>query len=121
MRNICYHTRLHKDPKVKCCGGTFGGQVDAETIERLIKYNFDVKILPSGRLIFVDKEGRDVLLFISVDPESTSKGKNVLQEYQKQKRIEEEKQEKIEQEQNEEIEELTKGLSHEEIIKRLKG
>lgn len=121
MKNIGWHTRLYKDPKVKCCGGSFGGDIGLETVERLVKFHFEVSMLPSGRPVFVDKEGREVLLYFTIDPASTSKGKEVFREYLNQKRIEEEKREKIEQEQKEELEELMRGLSHQEIVNRLKG
>ena len=121
MKNIGWHTRLYKDPKVKCCTGSFSGDIDLETVDRLVKFHFEVSMLPSGRPVFVDKEGREVLLYFTIDPSSTTKGKEVFQEYLKQKRKEEERQEKIEQEQREEIEDLMTGLSHQEIINRLKG
>ena len=37
MSNIGYHTRLYKDNNVKVTGGAFGGAIDRDTVERLVK------------------------------------------------------------------------------------
>ena len=74
-KNIGYHTRLYTDNTRKIVGGSFGGQIDAETVERLVNLHFEVFVKPSGRAVFVDQQGREVHLYLSVDPENTEKGK----------------------------------------------
>ena len=37
-----------------------------------------VDTLPSGRLVFVDKTGRPVSLYLRLDPEQTDKGREIL-------------------------------------------
>lgn len=117
-KNIGYHTRLYSDHNVKVVGGSFGGQVDQETIERLTRL-FTVVIKPSGTPVFVDREGREVRLYITVDPASTNIGKKAVLEYNEKRRAESAK--ALETAQEEEINSLMQGMSHEEILRRLKG
>ena len=118
MRNsIGYHTRRYDNNSVKLTGGSFGGKVDQETIERLVNSHFEVVIKPSGSAVFVDKENREVALYISVDAGETEKGKIALKEYRKSKEAEREK----EREKEIHIDELLSELSADEIIKRLKS
>ncbi|QGH45024.1 hypothetical protein [Bacteriophage Phobos] len=76
--NIGYHTRSDGNNTVKLTGGSFGGAVDQATIERLVRAHFTVRVKPSGRAVFVDREGRDVSLYLTVDPDSTEAGKAAL-------------------------------------------
>lgn len=80
-KNIGYHTRLDNANSCKVTGGSFGGAVDQETVERLVNHHFSVRIKPSGRAVFVDKQDREVSLYITVDPLSTEKGKQALKEH----------------------------------------
>lgn len=114
-KNIGYHTRLDSNNTVKVCGGSFGGSFDWETVERLVKAHFTVKIQPSGRAVFVDKEGRAVSLYFSVDPDMTLAGKAALAEDRKAR----EEAQRIEDEKQGQIDELMSGLSNDEIIRRL--
>lgn len=119
-QNIGYHTRLYRDNTVKVTGGSFGGSIDRDTVERLSGL-FEVKILLSGTPVFVDREGREVRLYLSVDPQMTNKGALALQNYRIEKdRLEREREQQAEQEQNE-VDSLMADLTHEEIVKRLKG
>ena len=119
--NIGYHTRLRSDNTHKVVGGSFGGQIDMETINRLVSCSFSVVVKPSGRPVFVDKSGREVSLYISVDPDSTEVGKTAMKAYYAERDLREAKaQAQAEQEQSE-LEEALSGLSHEEILRRLKG
>ncbi|ASD51896.1 hypothetical protein JT318_gp11 [Pseudomonas phage PspYZU01] len=77
-RNICYHTRSYANNATKLTGGTFGGAIDADTVERLTKAWFTVRVKPSGRAVFVDRQGREVSLYLSVDPADTEAGKAAL-------------------------------------------
>jgi hypothetical protein len=120
-QNIGYHTRLYKDNTVKVCGGSFGGSIDGDTVERLVNAMFTVKVLQSGTPVFVDREGREVRLYLSVDADKTNKGALALQNYRIERdRLEQERQAQSEREQNE-IDQLMADLTHDEIIKRLKG
>lgn len=80
-KNIGYHPRLDSDNRVKVVGGSFGGTIDMETVERLVKAHFTVIVKPSGRPVFVDKQGREVSLYISVDPAGTEAGRVALLDY----------------------------------------
>ncbi len=116
-KNIGYHTRLHGDHTVKVVGGTFSGTFSAETVDHLVNNHFEVYIYPSsGNPVFVDKEGRKVSLYISVDPLSTEKGKAALAEHNKMKLAEA----KQEREEDDEIERLLAGMSNEEALRRLR-
>lgn len=115
--NIGYHTRLYSNNAVKVVGGSFGGQIDMETVERLVKAHFSVKIKPSGSGVFVDKEGREVSLYLSVDPLKTTTGKAAKTEYCKRKVAEYE----AEAAKEREIEELMLSLSADEILEKLRS
>lgn len=120
-KNIGYHTRLWANHTVKVCGGSFGGSIDNETVERLVKSHFTVTVKPSGNAVFVDKECREVSLYLSVDAGATEAGKAALKAWNEANRkiwAEQEEQERFAQL---EIESLMDGLSHEEIVRRLKG
>ena len=120
-KNIGYHTRLYTDNTRKIVGGSFGGQIDAETVERLVNLHFEVFVKPSGRAVFVDQQGREVHLYLSVDPENTEKGKNALTSWRRRRNAElEANRERMEAEEAE-VESLLAGLSHDEIVRRLKG
>jgi hypothetical protein len=119
-KNICYHTRLTGTDQ-KTTGGTFGGAYDQETIERLAKHNFNVVVKASGSPVFIDKQGREVSVYIYVDPSDTSIGKLALAEWRTARRARQEAADKREQEQQEEVEALMSNLSHDEIVRRLMG
>lgn len=80
-KKIGYHTRLENANSCKVTGGSFGGAIDQETVERLVNVHFSVRIKPSGRAVFVDKQDREVSLYITVDPLSTEKGKQALRDW----------------------------------------
>lgn len=117
-KQICYHTRLCSDNKVKVCGGTFGGSIDQETVERMTRF-FTVNVKPSGTPVFVDKEGREVYLYLSVDPRDTEIGKQAIKAWYAERRIKQEQAEKTLKAQEAELEDALNGLSHEEIMRRL--
>lgn len=124
--SICYHTRLRSNHTHKVNGGTFGftspgKYFDSDTIERLVKTMFQVEFTNTGRAVFVDREGRQVDLYISVDPLFTSKGQEAQEAYYVEKRKRDEEEERIRSEQESEVEDLMDNLDHDEIIKRLKG
>lgn len=120
MKNIGYHTRLDNNNTIKVVGGSFGGSIDMETVNRLVMSHFTVVVKNSGRPIFVDKQGREVSLYLNVDAGSTEKGAEALKAWRVElaKRLEEEE-DQAERNQ-EEIDHLMEGLSHEEIVRRLR-
>jgi hypothetical protein len=121
MSNIGYHTRLYSDNTRKVVGGSFGGSIDIETVNRLVKSHFSVVVKNSGTPVFVDKEGREVSLYLSVDAGKTEKGELAMRawraEVAKQNVDEANRRER----QQEEIDQLLEGLSHEEIVRRLRN
>lgn len=120
-KNIGYHTRLYSDNRVKIQGGSFGGSLDMETAERLVKSWFTVIVKPSGTPVFVDREGREVSLYISVDARETDAGKAALKAWNAANEKAWAEQEAQEAAASEEIDDLMEGLSHKEIVRRLKG
>lgn len=117
MSKISYHTRLEDDNRVKVSGGTFGGTVDYETVNRLAKAFFTVSIKPSGRAVFVDKEGREVNLYIKVDAETTSIGIEAKRVW----RAERHRQDGEDKMLREEIDSAMAKLTPEEVLRRLKS
>ena len=117
--NIGYHTRLYNDHTVKVVGGSFGGRIDQETVERLTRL-FDVKILPSGTPVFVDREGRMVRLYLSVDAWKTTKGIEAVKAWRKEQERAEKEAEELAERQEQEIADAMANLTHEEILERLK-
>ena len=119
-RNIGYHTRAWADG-TKVCGGSFGGDINHETVERLVKAHFKVTVKPSGTPVFVDRMGREVHLYITVDPRVTRVGMEALCEWRAVRRAVLLQEQAETEEKAREIEELLDALSHEEIVRRLKG
>lgn len=115
QKSICYHTRLDSNNTVKLTGGSFTGAINAETVNRIVKAFFTVKVKPSGRLVFIDKAGHEVSLYLSISPEDTDAGKAAQAEYIKElaqrQRVEEDKERRIN--------DLMGNLSSDEIIRRL--
>lgn len=118
--NIGYHTRLYVDHTVKIVGGSFGGRIDQETVERLTRL-FEVTVKPSGTPVFVDREGREVRLYLTVDAAKTEKGKAALKVWrEEEQRLEAIAEAQFEREQ-EELQAAMRGLTHEEVLRRLKA
>jgi hypothetical protein len=115
-KSIGYHTRLDGQNGVKLTGGSFGGSFDLETVNRLVKSFFTAKVTPSGRVVFVDKSGREVSLCFTVDAATTEAGKAALAEDRKRR----EALQKIEDQKEADIEELMNSMSSDEILERLK-
>jgi len=115
MKSIGYHTRLYSDNTFKVSGGSFGGSMDGDTIERLVNNGYTVTIKPSGIPVFVDVNGREVMLYVTIDARECEKGKEAIEKHRLEQRA---RQEKGEREQSV-IESLMAGLSYAEIISRL--
>ena len=114
-KSIGYHTRLSGQDSVKVMGGSFGGPFGMETVERLVKHHFKVEVRPSGRPIFVDREGRRVMLYVTVDPETTEAGKAALAQYRaEQRRLGLDAESKARR-----VQQLMEELDDDEIIRRL--
>lgn len=114
-KTIGYHTRLDNNNTVKVCGGSFAGSFNWETVEHLVNSQFSVMIQPSGRAVFVDREGRKVSLYVSVDPDQTQAGKAAIAEDRKAR----EDAQRVEDDKQAQIDELLSTLSHDEVIRRL--
>lgn len=84
-KSIGYHTRSYLDTTKKLTGGSFGGEHDAETIQRLARNLFTCRVTPSGSVVFVDREGRDVWLYVTVDAAKTDMGREALAADRKQR------------------------------------
>lgn len=115
-KNIGYHTRLISDNSQKVVGGSFGGEFSQETIERLVNIHFEIRIKPSGNAVFVDKMGREVSLYFTVDPLSTEKGKKAKKEWNTQQRLECEKEEKAKM-----VQDLLDQYTNDELLNILKN
>ena len=115
--NIGYHTRSVTTGD-KIVGGSFGGRIDQETVERLTRF-FTVTVMPSGTPVFVDDRGRRVRLYLTVDPGKTEKGKVAVRQWQEQREEELAKLEKVHEEQDEHLAHLLSRLSYEEAVRRL--
>lgn len=111
-KSIGYHTRSRENANVKLTGGSFGGALDTETVERLTKAHFTIKMLPSGSLTFIDKEGRSVWLYVSIDPSMTEAGKRLLADDAAKRQADARRLE-------DRLNELLDGMTAEEAIKRL--
>lgn len=115
--NIGYHTRsVNNDEKV--IGGSFGGRIDQETVERLTRF-FTVTVMPSGTPVFVDDRGRRVRLYLTVDPGKTEKGKAALEAWRKEEEAKEAAAEKLAEAQDEHLAHLLSRLTYEEAVRRL--
>ena len=113
MSNTGYHTRLYQDNGVKVCGGSFGGDLSMATANRLTDSFFNVIVKESGHTVFIDRQGREVTLYLTVDAAATIKGAAA-------QRVWRANRSRLFTEQKEELEVLMEGLSHEEIVKRLR-
>jgi hypothetical protein len=103
------------------CGGSFGGQLDAGTVERLVNAHFAVTVKPSGRACFVDRQGREVSLYVSVDAWETPPGKKALALWRANAARTEEVRAAAEEARCEELAEAMIGLPYCEILKRLRA
>ena len=119
MKNIGYHTRLYGDNTVKVTGGSFGGSVDMETANRIAKSHFTVVVKNSGTAVFVDKSGREVRLYLSVDVADTEIGKIAIKEWREARAKQEAENGARAEREEQEIEDIMANLSHEEIVRRL--
>lgn len=115
--NIGYHTRLRATDE-KIVGGSFGGRIDQETVERLMRL-FDVVVTSGGTPVFVDREGREVRLYLTVDPGKTEKGKVALQQWREENEKKLAEEEAKQEEQNEHLAHLLSRMTYEEAVRRL--
>lgn len=118
--SLGYHTRLDKDQRVKVCGGgMMSGSLDITSVNNLVNSQFSVTIKQSGRAVFVDREGREVSLYITVDPDATEMGKAAIRLW----RVEKEEKERLRQLQaeidEERIQNARAGMDVDEVIRRL--
>lgn len=114
---ICYHTRNAMTGE-KVTGGTFGGALDLDTFNRLVRHHkYTVVIKPSGLPVFVDTSGREVNIYFSIDPRQTDAGQAAL-DNDRQKRL---AAQAIEEAKEREVNELIANMSNDELLQRLRG
>lgn len=113
--NIGYHTRLYGKHTVKVSGGSFGGDFGLDTANRLVNAQFTVKVMPSGRAVFVDRAGREVTLYMTVDPQTTEAGKAALAEDRRRR----DALQVIEDDKARRVQDLMDSMSNDEILQRL--
>lgn len=116
-KSIGYHTRLCADNNRKIVGGSFGGGLDMETANRLVNIQFNVVVKNSGRAVFMDREGREVMLYVTVDPEMTDKGQAAIRQWQAE-RAERERAEALKEA---EVQTLLDSMTTDEALRRLKA
>lgn len=114
-QSIGYHTRDGMNNTLKLTGGSFGGAIDMETVNRLVKHHFTVKVRQSGSPVFVDRQGREVSVYITIDPANTDAGKAALAEDAKARLA----LQKIEDAKRRRVEEILDGMSADEALERL--
>ena len=119
--NIGYHTRKYGNDSVKLSGGSFGGSLDMETVNRLVDANFTVTVRSSGTPVFVDRNGREVRLYVSVDVCKTRSGERAIQAWREESRRQAERDRQRREQEEGEVERLMADLTHEEIVRRLGG
>lgn len=115
--NISYHTRSTSDQAVKYVGGSFGGQFDMETVNRLVHAHFNIKVKGSDRLVFVDHHGRECWLYVAVDPQDTELGKTFLAQIRRNKA----EQARQEEEREAELQAVLDSMTTEQALRLLKG
>lgn len=113
-KSIGWVARDSNNDNAKLASGSFGGSIDMETVERLIKAHFTLAMRPSGSPTFVDRDGRHVRLYLSIDPRMTEEGRRLIAQDAEKRRTAEKELER-------ELDDLLNGLSTEEAIKRLRG
>lgn len=90
------HTRGQNGEKYS--GGTWYCDGDLNQAADQLTASHDIIVTNSGRVSFVDKNGRMISIYLTIDPAETEKGKRVLKEHNEKKRREEkERQEKLNQ------------------------
>lgn len=119
--NIGYQTRLDGADSTLLSSGSFGGSIDQSTVDRLVNNNFDVKVLNSGRPVLVDRQGRRVRLYLSVDPLRTEKGKAAyhwwLEHERTRRAAEADREEKL----REELDAMVDQIGLATVLAKLKG
>lgn len=118
--NIGYHTRLRSDNTRKIVGGSFGGSLNMDTANRLVDSQFTVVVKDGGSPVFVDREGREVTLYISVDVDRTTKGIEALKLWRAERLKKHEADRLRREDEEEELGRLMGSMTHEEIVRRLK-
>lgn len=119
MPNIGYNIRARATGE-KLSGGSFGGTFGLDTVQRLVSSQLTVKV-NNGQCFFIDRNGAPCRLYIHVDAESTEAGKEALKQWRITKALQDEEDRRKEQAEKEELETLMNSMSHEDIIKALKG
>jgi hypothetical protein len=117
MNSFCYHTRCYRSGS-KLSGGTIHADNYQDAIEKISRM-FQVAMTPTGNLYYIDKQNRDVYLYISIHPEYTINGieqvKSIRAERTKRQQIAytEEERKRVQ------LESILDGISIDEAIEKL--
>lgn len=118
METYCYHGRDTQGRKL--FGGTTHARGWGDAAESVTR-GLDAGISPSGRSIWVDKQGREVDLYLHISPEMTIRGAGLLHIARQEKtRREAEEQVRVTA-LEESLASLLDSMTPEQAIKRLKG
>jgi hypothetical protein len=92
MSSFAYHVCLRDDTSRKTAGGAAScsgdGWPDVTAIDRFVNKTFTVRKSRAGRLTFVDKADREVLVYVAVDPLHTQLGRAAHYMYARQQQEE---------------------------------
>lgn len=120
MKATCYHSRLFAHHPTKVVGGSITADSLDDAADYLVSQH-TVTVKPSGRAIFVDREGREVNLYLSIEPAETAKGQAALRADREERELAERIRAEHEAAQQLELAELLRAIDTEEAIRRLKG
>lgn len=106
---------------MKVTGGMFGGDFSQDTADRLAGRFFTVRVTHTGTPVFVDDRGREVTLYMTVDPARSPAGLKALAAYHADRAAAQKLADEQEARYKAEIETLLDELSPAEAIRRLKS
>lgn len=83
MKATCYHARLAENNTVKTVGGTITAETLDQAAEQICagKRGFTLRAKSGGRVTFVDSRGREVRVYLSIDPVVSPQGRAALAEF----------------------------------------
>lgn len=96
----------------KLSGGSFSGELNQDTVDRLVAGRLSVVVSQSGDPFFINNKGRRVSLYIGISPAETTAGRLALADY----RDKEEARVKAERQRERDLQALLDGMSTDEAI-----
>lgn len=114
-KSIVYHTRGSMTG-VRITGGSFSGSFDIDTVNRLLRaHKYTAIVKPSGHTVFVDSAGREVSLYLFVDPAETGIGNEAIVNH----RAEMNRLQKLDEAKERRVNELIANMTTDELLERL--